>query len=144
MGNLCKLTSLQNPRYKKELRPLKSVNNVGNCRFISCICFCYYMLKINFTAFSGDFLYGYLFNNPEKKGKLSLTNKSVIHFLLPNVLINLDEVTWMKSIYLICILCLYKWRHRHQQWLMIKVISFFLFKSHTYCIFPNSYRALEI
>ena len=28
MGNLCKLTSLQNPRYKKELRPLKSVNNV--------------------------------------------------------------------------------------------------------------------
>ena len=50
-----------------------------------------------------------------KNAKLSLTNKSVIHFLLPNVLINLDEVTWMKSIYLICILCLCKWRHRHQQ-----------------------------
>ena len=50
-----------------------------------------------------------------KNANLSLTNKSVIHFLLPNVLINLDEVTWMKSIYLICILCLYKWRHRHQQ-----------------------------
>ena len=25
------------------------------------------MLKINFTAFSGDFLYGYLFNNREKR-----------------------------------------------------------------------------